>query len=160
MHCVRYWYWNFRSCSSEQQPLKIVGKTEFWNWNNFILRGEFTFDLKLHSHKYPSVKMNLESGHNYLWWKYGFKIRICTYGHYSTVTHAWLGHCIATRAGVESSSELNYYFVTPGCDISLSSLTSYWKASFSDPCVVMTILTGSRNCVFIDCDVWIINSIK
>ncbi len=35
--CVRYWYWNFNRCSSEQQPLKYVGKTEFWNGNERII---------------------------------------------------------------------------------------------------------------------------
>ena len=45
----------------EQQPLKTMGKVD--NRNNLaILNGEFTFWLagtKLHSHKYPSVKINL-----------------------------------------------------------------------------------------------------
>ncbi len=46
MHCPNGWYLNFNRCSSEQQSLKTVGKTEFWNWNLFVtLRGEFTFDL-------------------------------------------------------------------------------------------------------------------
>ena len=46
VHCVNDWYLIFNRCSSEQHPLKTVGKMEFWNWNNLaMMRGEFTFDL-------------------------------------------------------------------------------------------------------------------
>ncbi len=46
MPCMNYWYLNFNHCSREQQPLKPMGKTAFWNWNNLtILRRTFPFDL-------------------------------------------------------------------------------------------------------------------
>ncbi len=69
MHCV-----NFNRCSSEQQLLKTVRKTVFWNRNNLtILRGEFTFDLMgrilLHSHEYY-----LELAHFKLGWKKKFQM--------------------------------------------------------------------------------------
>ncbi len=82
MHRANYRYLNFNHCSSKQQPLKTVGKTEFWNWNNLvILRGKFTFDLMGRSFTvniFPSVKLNLDSPHKFMvkipGWKYGFKM--------------------------------------------------------------------------------------
>ncbi len=63
MHCINDWYLNFKRCTSEQQPLKTVGKMEFWNWNNLeILRGEFTFDFIGQS----SVKMNVDLPHIFM----------------------------------------------------------------------------------------------
>ena len=40
-------YFNFNHyCNSEQQPLKTLGKMEFWNWNNSVLlSGKFIFDF-------------------------------------------------------------------------------------------------------------------
>ncbi len=67
-HCVNYWYWNFNRCNSEQQPLKTVGKTEFWN-NFVILWSEFTFDLMGRSFIVigtPFVNLNLDSPHTFM----------------------------------------------------------------------------------------------
>ena len=77
MHCVNDWYLNFNCCSSEQQPLKTVGKMEFWNWNNLaILRGEFTFDLTGRSFTFLSTHLSswISICLVFLWWKYSFKM--------------------------------------------------------------------------------------
>ena len=48
VHCVNYWCSHFNCFSSKQQPLKTMGKMEFWKWNILaILRSEYTFDLTL-----------------------------------------------------------------------------------------------------------------
>ena len=84
MQCVNNWYLNFNCCSSEQHPLKTVGKTQtFWNWKNLeILRGEFTFDFtKLHSFTYPCVKLNLDWPLNFIvkiqFWKFAKIYILC-----------------------------------------------------------------------------------
>ena len=74
MHCVNYWYLNFYHCSIEQHPLKEVGKTEVWNWNNLaILKGKLNYFWLDHSQKWIWKCLT------FLWWKYDFwlvKMRI------------------------------------------------------------------------------------
>ena len=128
MHCVNYWYLNFNGCSSEQHPLKTVGKTEIWNWNNLvILRGEFTFDLMERSctviatHLSSWIWIRL----TFLWWKYGFKMVKITFVHRVIMVMCGVhvdhrtGHMLgrgqrtATQTGVESTSDIEHCVLAP-----------------------------------------------
>ncbi len=77
MHCGNFCSLNSNRCSSEQQLLKTVEKTEFWNWNNLvILRGEFTFDLMERSFTVIGIRLScwIWIRLTFLWWKCDFKM--------------------------------------------------------------------------------------
>ncbi len=77
MHCINNWYISINCFSSEQQPLKTLGETKFWNWNNLaIFRGKFTFDLMGRSFTVISTRLSswIWNCLTFLWWKHGFQI--------------------------------------------------------------------------------------
>ncbi len=126
MHCVNYRYLNFNRCSREQRPLKTVGKAEFWNWNNLvILRGEFTFDLMGRSFTVISTRLSrwIWIRLVFLWWKYGLKMVkiyilcielrvVCTLTVVMTHMRGCSHHRIATRTGVEPSSDWEQWYLS------------------------------------------------
>ena len=105
MHCVNYWCLNVNRCGSEQQVLKTIEKRsfetertwKFWETNSLLIWWEGE-----HSHKYSSVKMNLESPHIFMM-KCGFKMVKFTFC-------AGLVQSIATWTIVESPSGFSLLF--------------------------------------------------
>ena len=102
-------YLNFNRCSSEHQPLKLK------QLGNFERRIHFSLDeTMLHSHRYPSVKFNLDSLHICMvkmQFQNGknshFVHRVTCSVHVDCGTEHMVGRGrrIATRIGVKSSSD-------------------------------------------------------